>query len=321
MVEPLTPNVNFTVPSTGDLPGAWGTSALNPNFTAIDGMFAGVTTISLTNSNVTLTAPAGTVTPGAGPNQSQNAVIFLTGTLSGNPTITLPLPGFVIFKNNCTVGSNYVTVRALGTGNVIGLPPGQACHVYNDGTNADYVNLGMVGSYLDLAVTTTPAWMSACTIAPYLICNGLTYSTATFAALSAMLGSTFGGNGVNTFGVPDLQNRIRVALATSGVARLTSGGSGVDGTALGANGGAQNQSTVIAHRHSVVDPGHVHTIFGAAQLAGVGGGININSVSSGGSDQTTQSHTTGITLATTGSATNMVTVQPTLVAGITFIKT
>jgi hypothetical protein len=38
-------------------------------------------------------------------------------------------------------------MRATGTGNVIGLPPGEAVEVYCDGTNMDFVGLDRVGSY------------------------------------------------------------------------------------------------------------------------------------------------------------------------------
>ena len=64
MVEPVTPLKALIIPNTGDLVGTWGSAALNPDFTAIDGMFGGITTVSLTNANVSLSAPAGSITPG-----------------------------------------------------------------------------------------------------------------------------------------------------------------------------------------------------------------------------------------------------------------
>ena len=93
MVEPTTVNKALIVPTTGDLSGTWGSAALNPDFTAIDGMFGGVVTVSLTNANVALTAPSGSVTAGAGPFQQQNAIIKFSGTLTGNCTITFTLHG------------------------------------------------------------------------------------------------------------------------------------------------------------------------------------------------------------------------------------
>ena len=39
-----------------------------------------------------------------------------------------------------------------------------------------------------------PNWVTACTIPPYLVKDGATYSTATFPALAQLLGSTYGGN-------------------------------------------------------------------------------------------------------------------------------
>jgi microcystin-dependent protein len=324
---PNTVNKALNTPNTGDLSGAWGTTAVNNNMTVIDGYLAGVQTVSLTNANVSLSISTGSIgtgsiTAGAGPVQSANAVVKFSGTLSGNCTITFPCPGFWIVENNCTVGTFYVAARASGTGNVIGIPPGEPCHIYNDGTDAKFVDMGRVGEFLDLCVSTTPAWMSACTVLPYLPCVGsTTYSFSTYPALAAMLGSTFGGNGVTTFGVPDLGGRVRLPIDSGGT-RITFAGSNITGTLFGASGGAQNQSTIIAHSHAVTDPGHVHTFTYNVHASSNGPDVNdMTQIGTLSSSKTTVSTTTGISLATTGSATALVTVPPALVFGVTFIKT
>lgn len=336
---PNTVNRGLSTPNTGDLVGTWGTAAVNPNMQVIDGCLGGVVTVSLTNANVSLSITTGVIgtgslTPGAGPVQADNAVIKFSGTLTGNCVITFPCPGFWIVENNCTVGAFTVQARALGTGNVIGLPPGEPIHVYNDGTDCKFVDMGRVGSYLDLCASTTPAWMTACTIRPYLLCDGTTYSSSIATALSIMLGSTFGGNGVNTFGVPDLANRYRIPLDTNASGRITLAGSGITGTLLGAAGGNQ---LLQAHSHtaSVTDPGHFHgratTPGGAAAgtavlgsvLNGNGGtGAGIVIVQSDGGAQYIANATTGISVAnaTAGSAVSG-NIPPALVAGLTFIKT
>ena len=324
MVEPVTPLKALIIPNTGDLVGTWGSAALNPDFTAIDGMFGGVTTVSLTNANVSLSAPAGSITPGAGPNQQQNAVIKFSGTLTGNCTITFTLPGYYIVENNCTVGAFYVLLTG-GAGNNITAPPGEACHVYSDGTNMKYVNMGRVGSYLDLAAATTPAWVSACTVAPYLLCDGSVYTSSVFPSLSAQLGSTFGGNGATTFGVPDLQQRVRMAIGTAGVGRVTTAGSGVNGATLGAAGGAQNLTLVAgnmplqttgtesaAHSHSY---GAANNGTGGAFYSTGGNPIGNGTFNTGG-ESAAHAHVVG-----NASPSAATTLPPAIIAGVTLIKT
>ncbi len=329
---PNTVNKALNTPNTGDLPGAWGTAAVNANMTVIDGLFGGVQSVSLTNANVSLSISTGvigtgSITPGAGPVQSDNAVIKFIGTLTGNCDITFPAPGFWIVENNCTVGAFYVRARAAGTGNLIGIPPGEPCHIYNDGTDAKYVNMGRVGQFLDLCVATTPAWMSACTVSPYLPCVGTaTYSFTTFPALGAMLGSTFGGNGITTFGVPDLANRARVSIDTAGAGRLTFAGSNITGTLLGATGGAQNQTIstaqMPAHTHTLTDPGHRHTLsYNIDASGGGGGGVVVAPTPNLSTTSSIGTTITGITMATTGGTTALITVPPAMVFGVTFIKT
>lgn len=253
MTEPVTSNVLFIVPNTGDLPGAWGTSALNPNFQSIDTKFGGVTTISLSaTTTILLTTPATTgVWPGGNPSQSMNALIRFTGAQTGSATIQFTLPGFYIIENRCT-GTTFVKLSpSSGGGNSIGAPPGEKIHVFYDGTDMDYVDMGRVGSALDLTTNTTtlPPWMTACSVQPYLIKDGSIYSTASYTALAQYLGSTYGGNGITTFGVPDERNRMRVAIDTvqpaSGTTsqRITVAGSNIVGTSFVAGG---SQTAVLS---------------------------------------------------------------------------
>ncbi len=329
---PNDPLKGLNTPNTGDLSGAWGTAAVNPNFTVVGGYLGGVQTVSLTNANVSLSISTGvigtgSITPGAGPVQAANAVLKFSGTLTGNCDITFPCPGYWIVENNCTVGSFYVRLRASGTGNLVGAPPGETRHVYNDGTDCKYVNMGSVGQFMDLCVATTPAWMSACTVQPWLPCVGTaTYSFTTYPALGAVLGSTFGGNGITTFGVPDLANRARVSIDTVGAGRLTFAGSNITGTLLGATGGAQNQTIstaqMPAHTHTLTDPGHRHALsYRTDASGGGGGGVVVNPTPTTSTTSAIGTTTTGITMATTGGTTALITVPPAMVFGVTFIKT
>ncbi len=335
MVEPITTARYFIVPNTGDLPGAWGTSALNPNFQSIDTLFGGVTTISLSvTTTILLSVPATTgVWPGGNPSQSMNALIKFTGAQTGSATIQFTLPGFYIIDNRCT-GTSYVKLSpSAGVGNSIGAPPGQKVHVFYDGTDMDYVDMPTPGSALDLHINTTilPFWMQACSVQPYLIKDGSVYTSSIYPALAAMLGSTFGGNGVTTFGVPDERARARIGVDTvqsaSGAtsARVTFAVAGFTGSLLGAAGGDQRIQT---HTHGITDPGHGHPIGIDAlnQFVLGGGGVPLATINPakpifiGQSLGTTSSTTTGITTNNigTGTAQNM---PPSIVDCLPLIKT
>jgi microcystin-dependent protein len=99
------------------------------------------------------------------------------------------------------------------------------------------------------------------TIQPY----GQTLLIASYPALYAKLGTTFGGDGLTTFGVPDRRGRGSAALDNLGgtaAGRLTSAGSGIIGTTLGAAGGSETYALVTgelaSHSHAATDSGHSH---------------------------------------------------------------
>ena len=267
---PTTTNKQFIIPNTGDLPGAWGTAALNPDFVALDGILGGFATLALSSATtITLSVATGSITPGPGPYQSQNALLRFSGTLLGTATIQFSMPGFYIVENLCTVGAFCVALApSAGTGNTIGAPPGQKVHIFYDGTSVDYVNMPMVGTRVDIVgITALPSWMQACTVRPYLIRDGSIYTASVYPQLAVLLGSTFGGNGITTFGVPDSRNRIDLPVDTGTSARVTAAISGINGTTMGAAGGSQSMQ---AHTHTanVTDPGHNHRM----DTTGTGGG-------------------------------------------------
>ena len=103
----------------------------------------------------------------------------------------------------------------------------------------------------------------------WLLCFGQAVSRTTFASLFAALGTTYGaGDGSTTFAVPDLRGRIPGGKDNMGgtqALRLTSGGSGVDGTTIGAVGGAQTHTLTTAQI-----PAHAHGYVGGSNAAGSG---------------------------------------------------
>lgn len=94
----------------------------------------------------------------------------------------------------------------------------------------------------------------------FLLCDGSLVSRATFAALFAIIGTSYGaGDGTTTFAVPDFAGRFPMGVADSGT-----------GNALGATFGA------IDHTHT--GPAHTH----AVTVTRAGWGAVLNSPSTDG---------------------------------------
>jgi microcystin-dependent protein len=93
----------------------------------------------------------------------------------------------------------------------------------------------------------------------WLLCSGDAVSRSTYAALFAIVGTTYGvGDGSTTFNIPDLRGRAVAGVDNMGgtaANRITSGGSGIVGTTLGAAGGLQTHTLatteIPAHTHFV----------------------------------------------------------------------
>jgi microcystin-dependent protein len=87
----------------------------------------------------------------------------------------------------------------------------------------------------------------------WLPANGQTLSIQTHQALFALLGTTYGGNGVTTFMLPDLRGRQPVGVGQ---------GLGLNNVVLGQSGGVE-QHTLLASEM----PAHVHGLSATASPA------------------------------------------------------
>jgi microcystin-dependent protein len=94
-------------------------------------------------------------------------------------------------------------------------------------TGIQGLNTGLIIPWTDSSVPTG-----------YLECNGQAVSRSTYAALFAVIGTTYGsGNGSTTFTLPDLQDNITLskspnkALASTGGANTVASGGNVPGSA------------------------------------------------------------------------------------------
>lgn len=93
------PNKGFELQATGSNSGTWGGVLNDDVITYIDDNLGGRTALSLSSSNVTLTA-----------SESRSAILYLSGVLTANITITTECIGFFYVENR-TTGAFTVTIR------------------------------------------------------------------------------------------------------------------------------------------------------------------------------------------------------------------
>lgn len=121
--------------------------------------------------------------------------------------------------------------------------------------------------------------------AGWLLCGGQAVSRSDYAALFAIVGTTYGaGNGSTTFNVPDLRGRVVAGeddMGGTAANRLTAGNSGITGTTLGAAGGDER-----LHQHS-----HTNTLTNNAVTSGLQSAFHTHSGTTG-NDSPDHTHTT-----------------------------
>lgn len=298
MVSTFTPNIQLEEPAFNDQTGTWDVP-VDSNWTILDRVLGGVTTISLNNANVTLAS-----------SQYQSKTIIFNSTLTGSVVITFPtsfVKGYEIL-NQCTGSSafNVTLATTAAGGQVIACPPGEFHDINNTGTSLVFKSLHRVGRYWDYAGTGIPLWVSGCTVPPYLNCDGSTFSAATYPALNVILGGTT---------LPDSRGRSRFSL-NQATGRVTGGISGIDGNTRFSAGGNESMHQ---HTHTITDPSHTH-VHNAAVNTGVGatgqpGGILAPAPAAG----TINAAGTGVTVTNTGSGGSQ-NVPPTYIGGLTLIR-
>jgi microcystin-dependent protein len=105
--------------------------------------------------------------------------------------------------------------------------------------------------------------------------NGASLLRASYPALFAAIGTTYGAADATHFNVPNLAGRV-VAGKEAAANLLTVAGSGINGSVLGATGGSQSHlltaAEMPAHHHGVNNsdaPGaHTHAALNAGHVAG-----------------------------------------------------
>jgi len=142
-----TTNKGYELIVTGTETDTWGDTLNTDVFTIIDSNLGGLTTKSLTNVQVDLSAA-----------ESRTLRLVLNGTLTGNVLVTTLCIGMTIVENNCT-GNFTVTFQKNVVGTPITIPNGTKNLVVT-GASGDPATIGVdfpTGTRLAFQQTTPPA--------------------------------------------------------------------------------------------------------------------------------------------------------------------
>ena len=304
-----TPNKLYTLQTTGTNAGTWGATLNDEVFTYVDSNLGGITTLSLASTTpITLSTSEG-----------RNGLLIFSGALLANIAVTTPALG-VFWVENRTTGNFYVSLTN-GVGNAMLVPQGTSRQVWSDTTyGVRALGLPLPGTFIDLgAATPHPSLLAtASLVGEYLLCDGSSFSTTGVTAnLYQAIGTTWGAGPL----LPDLRGRGRYGkdnMGGSSAPRITTAGSGIDGTTVGAVGGAQNKTILQANFPDVAltvsDPTHLHnTSFGSPITVN---GSPQNTIVASASGSATISASTGISVRTGGSGTALQIMNPAAIVNV-----
>lgn len=252
MASTFSPSLRIELIGDGDQSGIWGQTTNNNLGGLIEQAVTGVITLSLTDTNYTLSNFNGVV------DESRNAVLVLTGTLSTQRNLIAPLVEKTYnIKNSTTGGFGVQIIGSSGTGVVI--PNGQTIPVYCDGTNFYALVTGAAGNFSitgNLAVTGTTALTGA-----------LTASTANFSGAISSVSPAFTGTPTSPTAAPGTST---TQIATTAFVQNVAG-------ALGTMS-SQNANNVAITGGSIsgVSGSNPSMSVGSATTAGNGGVTSVN---------------------------------------------
>ena len=128
MASTYTSSLNLELQATGENSGSWGTKT-NNNLQKLESAIKGYVSVAIASTSDSLTASDG----GTGDEQS-NAIIKLTGTLSGNTTMQCEAVESWYIIDNATSMSSYTLGFKPAGGTAANLVSGSKHLMYTDGT-------------------------------------------------------------------------------------------------------------------------------------------------------------------------------------------
>ena len=136
---------------------------------------------------------------------------------------------------------------------------------------------------------------------------GQAISRTTYATYFSLVSTTFGtGDGSTTFNVIDMRGRLPIGqdnMGGSAASRVTTAGSSIDGTTIGANGGGQNVSILHGNLPNVTLGGSVTYAANSSGISYQPGGAGATVVSAMASGGNTSATTTSVSISLGGSGT------------------
>jgi microcystin-dependent protein len=166
-----------------------------------------------------------------------------------------------IYTNNST--NSGITIKSTGN---VGIGTTSPSHKLDVAGDLNVTGTIFAGAISGVGVPTGSVTSFAGSAAPsgWLLCDGGSYSTTTYAALFAVIAYTYGGGGAS-FNVPDMRGRGPIGSGT---------GAGLTNRSLAAIGGAETHTLTTAEIPSHSHDYAVATLGGSAYLAsGFGVGI------------------------------------------------
>jgi microcystin-dependent protein len=168
----------------------WG-EPVNDNSDIIDKALGSFETVTGTSGSITLTTA------------QYQAMCLKSGTAAFLADVTFVIPSDVagqwVVINQSAASSFELRIKNAASADFLSIYSGETITVYSDGTTVFLLSeQPIAGAVMMFARNTAPTgWLKA---------NGAAVSRATYAALFAAIGTTFGvGNGTTTFNVPELR--------------------------------------------------------------------------------------------------------------------
>jgi microcystin-dependent protein len=194
MASSYTTSLKIQEIGNGEQSGVWG-STTNTNWTLIEQAVAGVQTITMSNSNYTLTNLNGVS------DEARNMVLVVQGTNSGIYQVVIPAnqPKMYVVYNN-TTGGYSITIGTTGVGGtLISIPNGVTAQVYTDGTNTYSAQTGSAGNFLvngNLSVTGNQVDVGNMSVGGTFGVTGVT--SLTTGSISGIITAPTAATGTNT---------------------------------------------------------------------------------------------------------------------------
>jgi microcystin-dependent protein len=189
MASSYTTSLKIQQIGNGEQAGTWG-STTNTNWNLAEQAIAGVQTITMSNTNYTLSNLNGTL------DEARNMVLVVSGTNSAIYQVVAPLVNkFYVVTNNTTGG--YAITIGGGSGAIVTVPNGTTVQVYCDGTNFYSAQTSSAGNFNvngNLTVSGNETAVGNMAIGGTLGVTGTSAFTgaATFTASPTMPTPTFG---------------------------------------------------------------------------------------------------------------------------------